>query len=99
MTFTDGPDTHDEPHVAPAGLGLVWVHHHARIAEGGPLNGVFTRESRTKQQASGRGKLAFGVEAIGELVCVPEEGLGQAMMSPLESREHIVKAPLNLVVR
>ena len=39
------------------------------------------------------------VEAIGELVGVPEERLGQAMVSTLEPRHHIVVASLNLVVR
>ncbi len=98
MAFTYGPNTHDEAQTAAAHASLVRVHHHARIAEGGALNGVFTCESCTKQKASGRGQLAFGVEAIRELVCVSQERLGQAMMSPLEPFDDIVKAPLNLVV-
>ena len=39
------------------------------------------------------------VEAIGELVGVPEERVGQAVMSTLEPRDHVVEAPLNFVVR
>ena len=99
MTLADGPDAHHEPELAGADPALVRVHHHARIAERGTLDGVFAGESGTKQQAAGRRQLAFGVEAIGELVGVPEERLGQAVMSALEPLNDIVVAPLNLVVR
>ena len=86
MAFADGPDTHDEPHIHSA-LGLLRMDHHARIAEGGTLNGVFACEGCTEQQAAGRGQFPVGIEAIGELVCVAEERLNQAMVSPLESRD------------
>jgi hypothetical protein len=98
MALTYGPDTHHEAQTAAADASLVGVHHHARIAEGGTLNRVFTRKGRPEEQAPGRGQFAFGVEAIRELICVPHERLGQAMMSALEPLHDIVKAPLNLVV-
>jgi hypothetical protein len=98
MALTNGPDTHHEAQTAAADASLVGVHHHARIAEGGALNRVFARKGRPQEQAPVGGQFAFRVEAIGELVCVAQECLGQAMMSALESFHDIVKAPLNLVV-
>ncbi len=70
VALADGPDTHDEPPTAGIDPGLVRVHHHARIAQCGTLDGVFTREGGTEQQKAGRGKLASWVETIGELVGV-----------------------------
>ena len=98
MPLTYGPDTHHEAQTAASHASLVGVHHHARVAEGGALNRVFAREGRPEEKAPGRGQFAFGVEAIGELVCVAQERLGQAMMSALEPLHDIVKALLNLVV-
>ena len=86
MALADGPHTHDEPQYAGADPGLIRMHHHARIAECGPLEGVFAREGRPEQQATGWRQLAGRVEAIGELIGVPEERLGQAVMSTLEPR-------------
>jgi hypothetical protein len=99
MTFADCPDTHDEAQIAVAYTGLVRVDHDAGIAQSGAFNGVFTREGRAKQQASGRRQVAFGVEAIRELVCMPEKRFGQATVSALEPFHDIVKTPFNLVVR
>ena len=65
---------------------LIWMHHHARIAECCALYGVLTGERRTEQQSAGWRQLELGVEAIRELICMAKERLGQAVMSTFETR-------------
>ena len=78
---------------------LVGVNDHARVAEGGTLNGVFTRKGRPEEEPAGGGQLSFGVEAIRELVGMLKERLGQAMVSLAESSQNIVKTLLDFFVR
>ncbi len=78
---------------------LVGMHDHARIAEGGTLDGVFTRKGGTKEEPAGRRQPALGVEAIRKLVGMLKERFGQAMMSPTEPGHHIIKTLLHFFVR
>ena len=98
MALANGADTHDEPRTARAHPRLIGMQDHARIAQSRTLNGVFTRECRTKQQAASRGQVEIRIEAVGQLVGVPEERFGQAVMSTLEPRHDVVVAPLNFVL-
>jgi hypothetical protein len=98
MALTYGTDTHHEAQIVAADASLVGMHDHARIAEGCALDRVFTGEGCPEEQAPGRGQFAFGVEAIGELVCMAQERLGQATMPAHEPLHDIVDALLNRFV-
>jgi len=74
------------------------MHDHARIAKGGTFNGVFTREGGAEQEAASLGQLVFRGQAVGKLVSMPEERLGQAVMSALEPRQDIVVTSLHLSI-
>jgi len=74
------------------------MHDHARIAKSGTLNGVFTREGGAQQKAASLGHLVFRVKAVGKLLSMPQERLGQAVMSALKPREDIVVTSLHLSI-
>ena len=57
MTLTDGADTHDETKLASCRPFLVGMDHHAWVAEGGSLDGIFTRKGGTEEQSAGEGQL------------------------------------------
>ena len=99
MTLADGSDAHHETDIAGRCTDLVGVNDHARITEGGALNGVFTRKGGTEQEPTGGGERSFGVEAIGQLIGMLEERLGQVVVSRAEPSQNIVKALLYLFVR
>ena len=99
MSFADRPYAHDETNAAWAGSRLIWVQHHARIAQGSALNGVLAGEGRAKQQTAGRRQLQFWVQTIGEFIGVSEERLGQPVMATIEACVHVVVALLDFFVR
>jgi hypothetical protein len=99
MALADCPYAHDETNAAWAGSRLIWVQHHARIAEGSALNGVLAGEGRSKQQTAGRRQLQFWVQTIGEFIGVPQERLGQPVMPTIEACAHVVVAALDFLVR
>ena len=99
MALADCSNAHDETDGAWAGTRLIWVQHHARIAESSALNGVLAGEGRAKQQTAGRRQLQFWVQTIGELIGVPQERLGQPVMSTIEACVNIVVAALDFLVR
>ena len=78
---------------------LVGVNDHARIAESGTLDGVFTRKGGTEKEPAGWRQLAFGVEAIREFVGMLKERVGQTMMSPAEPIQYIIETLLDFLVR
>ena len=98
MPLADAADTHHETDLAGVDSALVGMHHHARVTEGGALNGELAREGGTKQETAGRGQFALRVEAVGELDGMPEERLGQSTMATPEPLDHIVIASLHLIV-
>ena len=65
---------------------LIRMKHHARIAERSALNGELAGEGRAEQEAAGWRQLQFRIQAIGELIGMPEERLGQAVVSTIETR-------------
>ncbi len=86
-------DTHHESGCRRPRLRL-WsgMHHHARIAQGGTLDGVFTRKGGAEEQAAGRRQSAFRVDAVGKLVGdMPQERLGQSTVATPEPLHHIVR--------
>ena len=53
VTLTDGTDAHHETDIAGPDSDLVGVNDHARIAEGGTLDGVLTRKGGTQEKPAG----------------------------------------------
>ena len=98
VALADCPHAHDEPQFAGADPGLIGMHHHARIEECGPLEGVLAREGRPEQEAAGWRQVKV-VEAIGQLIGVPEKRLGQAAMSALEPCPDVFVRSPDLLVR
>ena len=86
VTLTNGPGTHREPDTAGADPRLVRMHHHARIAQRGTLEGVFAGEGGPEQQPTGHRDRTSWIEVLGELVSVPKERVGQAAVTGLEPR-------------
>jgi hypothetical protein len=99
VTLANGTDAHHETDVAGRDFDLVGMHDHARIAEGGTLDGVFTRKGGTKEEPAGGRQLALRVEPIRELVGMLKKHFGQAMMSSIEPSQYIFKTVLYFFVR
>ena len=99
VTLANTSDAHHETSIASFRADLIGVNHHARIAESGSLNGVFTRKGGTEKEPAGWRQLAFGVESIREFIGMLKERVGQTTVSLAEPIQDVIETVLDFLVR